>query len=306
MKRQLPIVLGFIVGAFAVAEFYIPAKGVHTVQSFLLGIALVLAATAYVLGGINLIQVNIPIIQRRRPDWEFKVVLLASALIMGIAGIRWDSFGDQPTPGTITVDPAPNPAAAAAAGNKALVIVTADRDRFQVSIDGGKATPGGAGGAVVEPGEHTVVVRVPESGYSEYTVTFKAAPGDTVTVHARLRLLWGISGRVYTWLYEHVFSPANATMFALLAFFIASAAFRAFRARNAEAALLLAASILVMVGRVPIGRSLSEVFPQISEWIVEIPNNAGRRAIIIGAALGGIATSLRVILGLERSHLGRD
>jgi hypothetical protein len=95
-------------------------------------------------------------------------------------------------------------------------------------------------------------------------------------------------------------------MFALLAFFIASAAFRAFRARNAEAALLLGAAILIMLGRVPIGRAMSDVLPQISDWILSVPNNAGRRAIMMGAALGAIATSLRVILGLERSHLGSD
>jgi hypothetical protein len=302
MKRQLPVMLGFFVGAFAIAEYYIPAKGVHTWQSFLLGIALILAATAYILGGINLIQVNIPIIQRRRTDWEYKVVLLGGALLMGIAGIRWDGFGDQPSPGTLTIDSAP----AGASGEKAMLLVSSTESRFVVSIDGGKPIVGGAGGTVLDPGEHTVVVRYPEVGYSEYQVTFKASPGDTITVNARLRMLWGVTGRTYTWLYDHLFAPANATMFALLAFFIASAAFRAFRARNTEAALLLAASILVMIGRVPIGRALSERLPEISDWIVEIPNNAGRRAIIIGAALGGIGTSLRVILGLERSHLGRD
>ena len=142
-------------------------------------------------------------------------------------------------------------------------------------------------------------------GYASYDAMVEARAGADTFVRPSLHVLWGTSGRAYTWMYDHVFAPCNATMFALLAFFIASAAFRAFRARNVEAALLLGAAILVMLGRVPIGRSISHAFPDIADWIIQVPNNAGRRAIMIGAALGVITTGLRVILGLERSHLGR-
>ena len=95
-------------------------------------------------------------------------------------------------------------------------------------------------------------------------------------------------------------------MFALLAFFIASAAFRAFRARNTEAGLLLGSAILVLLGRAPIGRLISDSLPEITNWIIDVPNNAGRRAIIIGAALGAIVTGLRVLLGMERQHVGGE
>jgi hypothetical protein len=150
-------------------------------------------------------------------------------------------------------------------------------------------------------------VRVPSAGYSDVSaLKVTVAEGQEVAVRAQLRMLWGPSGRVFTWLYDHFFAPCNATMFALLAFFIASAAFRAFRARNVDAALLLGSAILIMLGRVPLGRAISSWLPEISDWIIDIPNNAGRRAIMMGAALGAIVTSLRVILGLERSHLGRD
>jgi len=86
-----------------------------------------------------------------------------------------------------------------------------------------------------------------------------------------------------------------------------SAAFRAFRARNLEATVLLSAAILVMIARVPMGESipvLGDYLPRLMNWIMDIPNTAARRAIFIGAALGAIATGLRVILGMERSHLG--
>ena len=60
-------------------------------------------------------------------------------------------------------------------------------------------------------------------------------------------------GQGYKWLFDFVFVPLNATMFALLAFYIASAAFRAFRARNLDATILLTAAIIVMIARVPLG-----------------------------------------------------
>lgn len=122
-------------------------------------------------------------------------------------------------------------------------------------------------------------------------------------------------GSGFDWLFRHVQVPLDATMFALLAFFIASAAFRTFRARSTEATLLLVAAIIVMLGRVPstllvifgdtgAGQWLHATMPDVSEWIMNFPTVAGKRGILFGVALGSIATALRIILGIERSHLG--
>ena len=64
-------------------------------------------------------------------------------------------------------------------------------------------------------------------------------------------------GSYFYWVYDHVYLPLASTMFALLAFFVASASYRAFRIRNFEATLLLISGILLMLGRVPIGDSIS-------------------------------------------------
>jgi hypothetical protein len=114
------------------------------------------------------------------------------------------------------------------------------------------------------------------------------------------------------WIYDNIYSNMSATMFALLAFFIASAAFRAFRIRNTEAAVLAVAALIVMLGRVPLSNTLTGWLPEwarlltIQEWIMEFPQNAAKRAILMGAALGVMATGLRVILGLERSYLSGE
>lgn len=119
-------------------------------------------------------------------------------------------------------------------------------------------------------------------------------------------------GTAFDWLYVNVYSSLSSTMFALLAFFVASASYRAFRARNFEATLLLIAAFLVMLGRVPVGDMITASLPEamqlsaIATWIMNVLNTAGQRAIMIGIALGLVSTSLRIILGLERSYLGGD
>jgi hypothetical protein len=111
------------------------------------------------------------------------------------------------------------------------------------------------------------------------------------------------------WSFDTFMVPLNATMFSLLAFFIASAAYRAFRVRSLEAGLLLGAAVIVMIGRVPLGQfTLFGDFHlgKVSDWILDYPNTAAKRAILMGAAMGIISMGLKVILGLERAYLGGE
>lgn len=122
-----------------------------------------------------------------------------------------------------------------------------------------------------------------------------------------------LGSKPFDYIFDNIYQHLMATMFSLLAFFIASAAYRAFIARTFESTLLLVSAILVMLGNTSIGTSMTASLPTalkflhlptISAFIMDYPNLAGQRAIMIGAGLGIIGSSLRIILGLERSWLG--
>lgn len=129
-------------------------------------------------------------------------------------------------------------------------------------------------------------------------------------------------GSAFWYLFQYAFTPLTATMFSLLAFYIASASFRAFRAKNLEASLLLGTAFIILLGRTFAGVALTSwIDPQIwsgfeyftglrlenlTVFIMSVFNTAGNRAIMIGIALGIVATSLKVLLGVERSYLGKD
>ena len=114
----------------------------------------------------------------------------------------------------------------------------------------------------------------------------------------------------FDWGFHNVQNPCGATIFSILAFFMASAAFRTFRARNLGAALLLLAAVIVMFGRVPVSEMVSnwlgngQIFPKASDVIMDYPNLAAKRGIMLGIALGALSQSLRILLGIERSYLG--
>jgi len=112
----------------------------------------------------------------------------------------------------------------------------------------------------------------------------------------------GARGYTFNWLFHNVQFPLQATLFALLAFFIATAAFRAFRVRNFETLLMVAAGVLVLWGQAPFSRLLGDWGSAIKDWILAVPTTAGARGILLGAALGIIATGLRVLLGFDRQY----
>jgi hypothetical protein len=116
----------------------------------------------------------------------------------------------------------------------------------------------------------------------------------------------GLQNPVFNGIFRNVITPIQSSTFALLAFFIASAAYRAFRARNVLATLLLLAALIVMLRFNPFLGGLTPIMDQAAGWLLNVPNLAAKRAILIGVGLGIVATALKVVLGIERGFMGKS
>jgi len=154
-------------------------------------------------------------------------------------------------------------------------------------------------GAVNLLGTHTMRIARKEKGWDASIVLV----ASLVTFTA-IGLFKGTTSPVYQWGFNYLYQPIYSGISSLLAFMITSASYRSFRFKDWQSGVLMLGAVIVMLGQVGIGELLFRGLPAVSSWIMAVPNTAGMRGIAIGGALGAIALSLRVILGLERGYLG--
>lgn len=131
----------------------------------------------------------------------------------------------------------------------------------------------------------------PGAGYSVIVLV-------TAVIVMIVGLLFGLNQNPMTWIFDYVYEPLQGAFFALSAFFLVTAAYRALRARNFETLLLLLSALIVFLGQTPILDTLSAA----KQWVLSVPSEAGVRGILLGVALGTIATAIRLLVGLDRPY----
>ena len=99
---------------------------------------------------------------------------------------------------------------------------------------------------------------------------------------------------------NYIYTPLGATLYPITGFYIFSAAYRAFRARNIDATLMLLAGIFVMLKNAPVGEAIWIGFKTIGNWVQFTGQVPGMRTLAIVGALGLIAFGFRALLGKER------
>lgn len=109
---------------------------------------------------------------------------------------------------------------------------------------------------------------------------------------------FGLPSAQMSWVFDNLYVPLQGAFFALVAFFLATAAYRSLRARSFETTLMLVVALIVFLGQTPLVTTLS----QAKDWLLSVPSTAGVRGILLGVALGTIATGLRLITGMDRPY----
>jgi hypothetical protein len=272
MRRQIPFALVFIAGLFMIFQYFVPHESSEWVYEFLLDWIVIIGIFALALGIWSLFRVSVEKIQHRRPNWAYSYVTLGGLfgmILFGFTARTGDSWGWY----FVFV---------------AFFMMTIGTlmQMMMANSNSQKMAWLGATGALVA-GMALISVFDPSWKFFFYTQE-------------------GLSSTMFRHFFDYVMMPILATMFALLAFFIASAAYRAFRARNLLATLLLIAALIVMLRFFPyFPFDIGTYVAKTSNWLMNVPNLAAQRAIVIGIGLGIVATAMKVILGIERGYMGK-
>ena len=120
---------------------------------------------------------------------------------------------------------------------------------------------------------------------------------------------WAMTGSgqgnpMYDWFFRYVYTPLGQTLYPITGFYIFSACYRAFRARNIDAALLLIAGCFVILTNAPVGGAIWGGFPIIGRWFLDYGQVPGMRTFLIVGAFGMLAYGFRALLGKERGFYG--
>jgi len=111
---------------------------------------------------------------------------------------------------------------------------------------------------------------------------------------------------LFKYLFDNVYGPLGTAMMSLVMFGMAVTCYRGFKLKNLDGFFIVFGAVATMLGNAPVGAAISKYIPALSDWVYKIPNVAGQRGILISSAVGALAVGLRVLVGLERRHIGLD
>jgi hypothetical protein len=107
------------------------------------------------------------------------------------------------------------------------------------------------------------------------------------------------------WVFTHIQLPVETSLMAILAVTLTYAAARLLgRRMTIFSALFTLVLLLLLLGAVPQFYDKVPMLADLRAWIINVPAVAGGRGILLGVALGTIATGIRILMGSDRPYRG--
>jgi hypothetical protein len=100
------------------------------------------------------------------------------------------------------------------------------------------------------------------------------------------------------WTFDSLLAPGYAALFALLAFFTASAIYQHLGLRSRSGRWVMLGLIFMALAQMPAARLfLPTVFSNATTWIVDVPLTATMRGVLIGMGLAMVIVAVRFLVG---------
>ena len=107
------------------------------------------------------------------------------------------------------------------------------------------------------------------------------------------------------WLFDNVQVPVEASLMAILAVALAYASARVLHRRiNVLSIAFVLTALVILLGTGSFFWGEIPLVIDSARWLSRVPAAAGARGILLGVALGTIATGLRVLMGVDRPYGG--
>ncbi len=132
-------------------------------------------------------------------------------------------------------------------------------------------------------------------------ITLLVGAYDLVMTYSR-----GAPGLQYTrWIFENIQLPIEASLMAIIAISLTYAATQLFARRlNLMSAVFIVVVLVLLISAIPAVAANFYRVTEIRDWILQVPVVGGARGILLGVALGIIATGIRILMGTDRPYGG--
>lgn len=140
-----------------------------------------------------------------------------------------------------------------------------------------------------------------QSGQTDWTYSLVLVTACSAILVAGLLQPSGVTSPTVEWIFSILIAPGQATLYALLFFFMAAAAYQYLRLTYPAGRWMLVGALIVLVAQMP---ATYNVLPfAVGEWVgwlLQVPVMATVRGALLGSTLALLVFGLRFLLGRSR------